>query len=387
MKFQPFELIPSELSEPDIEFRNKFDSFLDLCEFKIEEKLGILFILGATIPSKLETVAPNSSDFQSILKALSLYSKSTGDFGDYGDLDDGIFSYWIYNVNLAISKILNDDTPIDENLRTIPNSTVIIGKSEVNFSFLEKHEDGVFNLNVVQNLNDEFFTQIGQHLLERNYSLTKAYEAGFAYRMMMLNMDIKGTIFLLSRISSLMSPLFESLFYTPILFVLNNHAFRANHLFSHILNNFFGGPDSKLFPVAQPIHSYHQFVFYKPQSIELRDEWFFAKKVDDGSAPMIFMNAISIAKTNLKVFADTVRESGEVYKKELIDSKLNAQEFLIAILEVIQSKYSINGYDEFVTDSNGKWNTRWNNKGDYIQFLVILFYETCIHALATDEIL
>ncbi len=380
-------LNPSELPEPSIEFRNIFDSYLDLCEFNDEQRFGLLFFLGATLPGKLGSAQPNTDEFRSILHSMSLYSKSSGDFSDYGDLNDAIFSSWIYNANLAISKITSDDSSIDENLRTIPNSSIIIGKADPRVDFLNRFKEDSFCLNVVQNLNDEIFSKVGLHLKEKDYSNTRAYEAGFAYRMMMLNLDIKGTTYLLSRITSFMSPLFQSLFYAPILYTSNPQAFKANHLFSQVLNNFYGGQDSALFPIAQSIHRYHQLIFYKERSTELRDEWLFNKKVDEGSALMVFFNAMNIVKTDLKQNASSIKSSGQVFGKELIDAKISSTEFLKAILNIIKSKYSINGYDEFLSDSDSKWNNSWNHKGDYIQFLVILYYETSLHALVTQEII
>ena len=380
-------LDPSEFPESSAEFRKSFDSFLELCEFKHEEKLGILFFLGATLPGKLSSVEPDSTEFQKYMQVFSLYSKSSGDFSDYGDLNDAFFNAWIYNANLAISKITGDDAPIDENLRMIPFGEVVVGKSNPKPEFLEKFKYDSFSLNVIQNLNDEVFTQTGHHLIDKGYSLSRAYEAGFAYRMMMLNMDIKGTNYLLSRINSYLSPLFESLFYAPILYVFNPHAFKANHLFSQILNNFYGGQESKLFPIAQAIHQYHQFIFYKENSIDLRDEWLFNKSSVEGSAVMVFINALNIHKTNLKENADIIKNSGEVYDSNLINARIDTNDFLKSVLQVIKSKYSINGYEEFVEGDGAIWNTHWNNKGDYIQYLVILFYETCLHALVVDELL
>jgi hypothetical protein len=75
-----------------------------------------------------------------------------------------------------------------------------------------------------------------------------------------------------------------------------------------------------------------------------------------------------------------------VYNSSLINASININDFLTAILEVIKSKYAINGYQEFIDGYEAKIDTTWNNKGDYIQFLVILFYETCLHALVVKEI-
>ena len=377
---------PDEFPEPSIEFRTQLDACLELCEFSREEKLGILFYLGATLPEILNEIDPNSSNFNEYLKVISLYSKSSGNFSDYDDLNDNVLISWTYNANLAISKITADDNDIDENLRKMDQGNITVGKSEPMSEFLENFEYDSFSLNAIQNLNDDIFSLTGLHLLESNYSLTKAYEAGFAYRMMMLNFDLNGTQFLLSRIRSFLSPLFESLFYSPVLYVFNKHAFKANHLFSKILNDFVGGQNSKLFPIIKSIHLYHQLIFYKENSTELRDEWLFNKKTDEGSAIIIFLNALNIVKTNLKDDSLQIKQSGELFDKSLIDASVSKTDFLNSILNVIQSKYSINGFGEFMEGEEAKWNTIWNNKGDYIQFLVILYYETCLHALATKEI-
>jgi hypothetical protein len=43
-----------------------------------------------------------------------------------------------------------------------------------------------------------------------------------------------------------------------------------------------GGQNSSLFKIVKPIHLYHQFIFYKENSSELRDEWMFNKKNEEG---------------------------------------------------------------------------------------------------------
>jgi len=42
----------NDLPEPSKEFQTYLDSYLELCKFTREEKLGILFYLGATLPGK-----------------------------------------------------------------------------------------------------------------------------------------------------------------------------------------------------------------------------------------------------------------------------------------------------------------------------------------------
>jgi hypothetical protein len=324
---QIIKIDPDDLPNPSKDFQIHFNSYLELCKFTKEEQLGILFYLGAILPGKLNDISSDDTEFSKYLQVLSLYSKSTGDFSDYGDLNDAIFSSWIYNTNLAISKICADETSLDENLRILPFGNVIVGKAEPKNHFLEKYNTDSFSLNVIQNLNDDIFSETGKHLLERGYSNTRAYEAGFAYRMLKSSMDIKGTHYLLSRINSFLSPLFKAIFYSPYLYVLNNYAFKSNHLFSQILNSFVGGENSRLMPVAKPIHLYHQFLFYKENSSEFRNEWFFIHDKEEGSAFSIFFNALNIRNTNLIENAEIVKQSGEVFNPKLINAKIGYNDF------------------------------------------------------------
>ncbi len=380
-----YELNFTELSEPNLEFQTKFNEFIDLCEFSLETKLGLLFFLGMSLPGSIESrLKLDDPDFKDELNILTAYSKSSGQFYDYGDLNDYIFYKWIYNANLAIIKMSGEETDIDKYLRKIAGSKIIIGKTDVDEEFLNEIEKGVYNLNLVQNFNDRFFTELGKHLSEKKYSSLKAYEAGLAFRMMMLAMDIEGTQLLISRIQNTMSPLYQTLFCSVELFFSNRKAFNANHLFSQIMQIFYGGIESPLGKVVYPIHTFHQLLFYKESSIEFRDEWLFNKKTDEGSAIQIFKNSINIRKTGLIENKKDIINSGEVYDKIIIDATLSELDFLKSILNVIQSKYGINGKDEFLGAKN--WNTGWNNKGEYIQFLVILFYETCLHAAVVKEI-
>ena len=43
-----------------------------------------------------------------------------------------------------------------------------------------------------------------------------------------------------------------------------------------------------------------------------------------------------------------IKKSGEIYNSKIIDKQISHNDFLI--LDVISSKYSINGYEEFIKD-------------------------------------
>ena len=378
-----------ELAEPNLKFIERFNSELELCEFSEETKLGLLFSLGLGLSGKiLEIFGHDENLFQKKLNILTLYSRGSGDFVDYGELSDTHFTHWIYNANLAIRKILNMDGDINEHLKELPllsGKSIYIGVTKPEPEFLDEYETGQYNLNVIQNLNDRIFEEFGKELVLKKFTPARAYEAGFAYRMMNTTMDIKGTNYLIGSITKMLSPLYMSFFESPILFSEYLEAFEANHLFSRILHNFHGGGDSPKPEIVTPIHEYHQLLFYKENSYELRDEWLFNKKIDQGSAMMIFHYASKIMESGFVKDVNVFINSGEIYDTSLIGQRCSVNDFLVSVMEVIQKKYGIAGYDEF-KQGGGIWNTRWNNKGDYIQYLAILFYETCLHAIVVEEI-
>ena len=378
------EINPGDFPNHNEEFRQYFDGYLDLCEFSESVKLGLTFILGAVTPEVLNALEPNK--IQDGLRTVTLYSRSTFDFSTYGDLNDYNFSKWIYNYNVVLFDLLRVDESLDDYLRKVPGMDLIIGKSDVDEEFRSRYRSETYTLNTVQNLNDDLFDKIGSHLDQKGYSTYKAYEAGVAYRMMMLNMDIKGTNFLLSNIGEKLSPLYQSLFYAPHLYVNYREAFLANHLFSQILQNLVGGSESNLSILAKPVHRYHQFIIYEPGSVNLRKLWPFGKKTKEGSAVPMFMHAVRILKTDLVSSSVEIQNSGQIYDRELIGAEISTNDFLNRILMVLLNKYDINGSREFTDSSNNEWSDTWNNKGDYVQFLAILYYETAIHALALKRL-
>ena len=382
-----------QIPAADTAFKAEFDKVLELCELDEETILGILFFLGAFIPSR---VGSNlfEIDTKRALSVFSLYSKSTGDFSDYGELNDAPFHDWIYNVNFLFNKATGNEKPVIDFLRKVKmpsGKELVIGESQLNKEFLERFDNENLNLNFCQNVLDFFFMNIGKELKSKEFDRSRAYEAGFAYRMMQMQMDIKGTEYLITSIAKCFTPLYKSIFYLPELYVFNNDAFKANHLFSHILNNLYGGPKSPLFEFAQAIHRFHQFVFYKPDTIEIRDQWSFASKTDAGSGMSVFLNAAHIKTVKFdKNYSSVVKASGEVFDKTIIDRTMGKGELLDVVLNVILSKYGINGRYEF-TPAGAKSNDwldggRWNHKGEYIQFLVLMWYETCLHSLAVNEL-
>jgi hypothetical protein len=100
----------------------------------------------------------------------------------------------------------------------------------------------------------------------------------------------------------------------------------------------------------------------------------------------MFMHAVRILETDLSSLSGEIQNSGQIYDRELIGSEISINDFLNRILRVLRGKYDINGSHEFTGSLRNEWSDTWNNKGDYIQFLAILYFETAIHALALKKL-
>ena len=198
---------------------------------------------------------------------------------------------------------------------------------------------------------------------------------------MQCQFDVKGTTFLLETINGLLSPMYMALSNYPLLHLFLPKEFDSNHIFSSILQLFYGGIDPK---IITPIHQYHQHIFYSVTKWKFSLEntssnfsWKFNLKEDSAFAINIFKYAIKIRETDIINIKDVVINSGQVYKNELKGQKIDMIKFYQEILDVLIEKYNINPPGEKYS---------WNNLGDLLQFLAILFYETCLHSIILDHI-
>jgi len=158
---------------------------LELCEFSNETKLGLLFFMGASLPGKLTDVFKgDSTDMGDKLNILSLYARSTGDFSDYGELNDYVFLHWIYNANLAIHGALKEAGNIDDNLGKLELGGKILSvfnKSEPEKDFLNEYAKLGFCMNWSQNVLDRLFLEFGKELLAKEFDTSRAYDGALVW--------------------------------------------------------------------------------------------------------------------------------------------------------------------------------------------------------------
>jgi hypothetical protein len=361
---------------------------MNYCGLSPEIQKGFLFYLGAAINIGInespvdikQFLVSTELELDTFVKITTSYSESTGNFADYGDLNDGIFSETIYTANSIIFHLTGlDANEIDHQLRTVEiskNHSSTLLKTTINKELQDKYVNEKYNLNVCHNLIEDIFFKMGDHLHSKEYDLSKSYEAGYAYFCMQTTMDVNGTRFLLSTIYNTLSPLYQALFSYPILHFAHPEALKVNHIFSNTLQMFYAGinPD-----IIQPIHWFHQSIFYAPNSVEFDTSWDFETRRDADKQINIFLSALSIRATDIMEFRNEFLIYEEFMCPELKDSKINANELFETIIMGIIRKYNIYPAQNDPED--------WNNLGDLIQFFCILFYETCLHAVAIDEII
>jgi hypothetical protein len=365
----------------------RLNSDMNYCGLKPEIQKGFLFFLGASINIGINESPVDISQYLStpdiqkktFLKIINAYSQSSGNFSDYGDLNDGVFSKMIYSCNSVLFKLsgLNPDE-IDKKLRSVSigkSNLHPLLKTDVDKDFQEKYANQSFNLNVCHNLIEDFFFKMGDHLHKTGYDNRKSYEAGYAHFCMQTTMDINGTRFLLSTIYNSLTPLYKAFFSYPILNFSYQDALKANHIFSSTLQMFYAGINPK---IIQPIHRFHQAVFYVPNSSKFRPEWDFETRNDTEKQAIIFLNALTIRNTDIMRIKNRFLAYDDLMCPELKNEVIDREEFYNAIKSAIIEKYDIRPAGNDPND--------WNNLGDLIQYFCILFYETCLHAVILDEI-
>ncbi|EAZ94373.1 hypothetical protein FBBAL38_00015 [Flavobacteria bacterium BAL38] len=366
---------------------DRLNADLNYCGLSPEIQKGFLFYLGASINIGINESPVDLSKYmstpelqkESYLKIINAYSQSTGNFSDFGELNDSVFSEMIYTCNSILFQISGVDTnEIDNKLRSVTigkSNLQPLLKSDVDEDLQQKYTNQKWNLNVCHNLIEDFFFKMGEHLNKTGYDNRKSYEAGYAYFCMQTIMDINGTRFLLSTIYNSLSPLYKAFFSYPILNFAYQDALKANHIFSNTLQMFYAGINPS---IIKPIHRLHQLLFYIPNSSDFRLKWDFEIRNDIEKQSMIFLNAISIRDTNIMSSKNEFLEFDDLMCPELKNAVIGRDEFYNYIQKGIIEKYGIR--------PAGKDIDVWNNLGDLIQYFCVLFYETCLHAVVLEKI-
>jgi len=364
-----FNLFEKSKPKNDPEFAKTLDAHLEICEFSDEIKKGFLFFLGWSTP--LDSEGGDNTTLAE--KLISLYSVPSGDFAKYGELNDYVFAKTIYTTNYILHKqIFEGVETLETNLRSVSlpasGKQHIILKTDVDDAFASRYDNLVFKLEPITNFYDEIFTIMGRHLHQTGFSFKKSYEAGFAFYNMQMHMDLKGTQYLIAGIRETLPPLYSTFRRYPMLYTLHPKEFYSNHPFSSILWFFYSGISKE---IIEPIHKYHQVIFYEPGTTTLRSVW---QNWNEDSIMNVFLNAASIRKTEFSRSRDEFLKFNDMQMPELKGAKIDIEQLFELVQKILTNKFGLSLF------------AKCNHRGEFMQMLAVLYYETCLHAMVLEEL-
>jgi hypothetical protein len=303
-----------------------------------------------------------------------MYSDCGFSLDEHSILDKDVFKSNLYNFNQILwEKLLESEGEIDNNLKRIEEFDITIGKMPIDNLWEQAYSDLKYNLHNVNCLFYDFIEKNGAHLLNRNYSLKKSYEAGVALYFHLVSHDIKGTKFLIGTLNKSMPPLFNVFREYPIMFKYHKNIFESNHLFSTTFQMFTLGIDQN---VLGPVHVFHQHIFYEDGTIKFRDIWNFKEQDKEDLVKQTFLNAVAIRKTNLYTSRQQYIDSDEIFKSEIKNKILSIDDFFSVLKEVIYKKY---GYTMNLKSLN--------SGGEFMELIIMLYYEACLHAMVLEDLI
>lgn len=363
----------------------KLESDLEICAFSDDVQKGLLFFMGLSVNNTFnrqveaykhstgdEDIHPNL-----LIRTITSYSESSGDMEDYEDFNYGVVGKLLYNTNYILLKyFLGDEINLDDKLRKLPITDMIVGKEDIDNDYVETFKGQSLNLNNIYNLIEVFFSKIGNELNRAGFSNKKSYEAGVAYFNMQIPFDINGTFFMINTITEILPPLFLTLNKYPVLYTLYPKAFETNHLFTQLLHSITPNLSSK---VLNSIVFYHEAYFYEEKSPEFKVELDLMIK-ELPAEDLIYEILSSSMSMRYSDFLDdehrkAFQNENNISLKHLRGVDITLDDFINdEIIKLIKEKYGIE-ISEF----------GWNDRGDLIQAMAILYYETCIHVLLPNN--
>ena len=366
----------------DPKFRKILNAALRDLGFSSEEQLGILFLIGYTacreasheLTRLLEVESADPSGLDKARDRVALYASSKKNF--WGKLDPDKLHNSIYNLCYICHDVLADNKePLDTNLRTTEGGYTLL-KSSVDEDWVTQYRNDSFKLGTVTNVYYDFIRRLGGYLATEKVSKPDSYSIGLATYGYMQQFDLKGNDYIAGFVSAFYPPTFGAIARYSKLYQDYPYELSKNHIFSTIFQTCNGGIQEI---VRSGIHQVHQFVFYDKESSKLRSCWDFKDtSVYEGLIMLAFSSAADIRNKYINYTEDHIRaiiKSGEVYDTDAIGADLSDEELWNLVCGVMGEKYG------FRVSVHG-----WQCAGEFMEFIGIFFYETCLHAIVANSI-
>lgn len=362
----------------DTIFKNYFDQTLERCGFSDEMQKGIIFFLGASmITSNTNPIITRFIDGTRVQEELHaiirLYAKPNEAYDPFNAIETTPISSAILTYNhIVLHQFLGQENQIEKHVLNNFDQTSIITDANVIEDWAKDFEHKKYTLSHCHDLNKRFFEYIGQYLKALQLDHTQCYAAGINFYQKYQEIDFEGTNFLNFTILDSLSPLFKTLFTYPFLFLYHPQELNSNHLFSSILQFFYREANTD---IAKYVHQFHNHLFYKPGTRNLRKEWNFEKEKRGIIISQIVHNAMNIRKTIIGNYRSHFLLSDNYIMKELKDQTITRDEFKASISHLIETYYNFKIEDVIENYTHA----------EYLQVCAILFYETATHAMLLKE--
>lgn len=366
------------LTNTDTVFKSYYDQTLERCGFSEEMQKGIIFFLGASmVSSNTDQIIARFKDGTRVQEELHtiirLYAKPNEAYDPFNAIETTPISSAILTYNhIVLHQFLGQENKISEYVKVNLDETSIVTDANIIEDWAKDFEHKKYTLANCHDLNKRFFEYIGQYLKALNLDHTQCYVAGINFYQKYQQIDFEGTNYLNLTILDSLSPLFKTLFTYPYLFLYHPQELNSNHLFSSILQFFYRGANTD---IAKYVHEYHNHLFYKPNSRNLRKEWNFEKEKRGIIISQIVHNAMNIRKTIIGNYRSHFLQSDNYIMKELKDQTITRDEFKASISYLIETYYNTNIEDVIENYTHA----------EFLQVCTILYYETAVHAMLLKE--
>jgi len=369
----------------DPDFRKILNAALKDVGLSKEEQLGALFLVGYTacrsaavdLAELKNSEKENKENLKSaalVKERLTLYASSERNY--WGKLDPDWLHNKIYNLCYICHDVLAEtDKALDDYFRSIKGGHVLL-KSDIDEEWVSTYSDEAFKLGTVSNVYYDFIREIGKYLIAEDISRPDSYSIGLATYGYMQQFDVKGNDHIAEYIGKFFSPMFSAIKRYAKLYLEAPYELSRNHVFSTIFWCHNGNIEEI---VRAGIHKTHQMVFYEEGTCELRKFWNFKDTTNYEELISTSFRCAANIRNNYINYEDVhiraVIKSGEVFDFAAIGADLDGEELWDLICGVMSEKYG------FHVSEKG-----WQSTGEFMEFIGIFFYETCLHAIVANSV-
>ena len=179
--------------------------------------------------------------------------------------------------------------------------------------------------------------------------------------------DAHSSIYVFEKLIVVMPPLFEALLNYPILYASDVKAFKANELFSMILNHSLKMKQDG--EIKRSIHRWHQYVFYDDKDT-INPFWNFSADKHISTLASLALNGSNLKSHLDQRLLSVFLDNPNVFDTDFAGEIISVMQYLGAIAEIVEINYGYN-----LAEPN------WKNHGVYLQIICFFYCEACLYSV------